>query len=288
MDIADVDIASEPVHQLADETLICQCRQVSKGAIAAAVRDGHASVASLGHATAAGTGCTSCHDQLECLIAAYKPRGPGNPGPRPSQPGAISPAVVRPVLKPVPKPSNAVEKLKLEKDGLDSLPDLLEHAEAADWESLTEDDKARFKWHGLFFRKQTPGHFMLRLRMTGGATNAAQFRVIADLCDERGKGFCDITTRQQIQLRWFGIRRRSGNVGTPRRRRIAFQANRYGQHSRRRRLPAGRCRRQRTTSTPARRPASFHRTHPRRQGVHEPAAKIQRHHHRLSRKLLPH
>src|SRR5439155_26831131 len=34
---------------------------------------------------------------------------------------------------------------------------------------------------------------------------AAQLRVIADLSDEYGKGFCDLTTRQQIQMRWFTL-----------------------------------------------------------------------------------
>src|SRR5439155_358150 len=59
--------------------------------------------------------------------------------------------------------------------------------------------------HGLFFRKPTPGNFMLRLRMEAGQTDARQLRLIADLSDEYGKGFCDLTTRQQIQLRWFTL-----------------------------------------------------------------------------------
>src|SRR5262249_43946753 len=141
----------------------------------------------------------SCHGILTRLIAAYKPHGPGNPAPKAAVPGAISPARVKPVKL------NPVEKLKQEKDGLDALDDIEAFAESGNWQELTEDDKQRFKWHGLFFRKQTPGHFMLRLRMTSGFSNAKQFRVIADLCDEYGKGFCDMTTRQQIQLRWFGI-----------------------------------------------------------------------------------
>jgi ferredoxin-nitrite reductase len=96
--------------------------------------------------------------------------------------------------------------MKEEQDGLDAMPDILCHAQTGAWEEMTEDDKQRAKWHGLFFRKQTPGHFMLRLRMTCGFSNARQFRVIADLSDEYGKGFCDLTTRQQVQLRWFTIR----------------------------------------------------------------------------------
>jgi ferredoxin-nitrite reductase len=70
---------------------------------------------------------------------------------------------------------------------------------------MTEDDKARFKWHGLFFRVPTPGNFMLRIRAQAGKITARQLRVIADLSDEYGKGFCDLTTRQQIQMRWFTL-----------------------------------------------------------------------------------
>src|SRR5262249_56537242 len=63
----------------------------------------------------------------------------------------------------------------------------------------------RAKWLGLFFRKQTPGNFMMRIRSTSGFTNAEQFRVVADLSDQYGKGFCDLTTRQQMQMRWFTL-----------------------------------------------------------------------------------
>ncbi|MFO0809888.1 MAG: (2Fe-2S)-binding protein [Gemmataceae bacterium] len=195
MDTGDLVATSPAVYELSDDTLICHCRGVTKGAVATAVRDGHASLASLGHGTTAGTGCTTCHGLLDRIIAAYRPRGPGNPAPKAAEPAKVAPV----------KKLNPVEMLKQEKDGLDALEDVYARAAAGDWEALTEEDKQRFKWHGLFFRKQTPGHFMLRLRLTGGATNAVQLRTVADLCDEYGKGFCDLTTRQQIQLRWFGI-----------------------------------------------------------------------------------
>src|SRR5260370_41523724 len=70
---------------------------------------------------------------------------------------------------------------------------------------MTEADKQGAKWQGLFFRPPTPGDLMMRLRLEGGKTNARQLRVIADLSDQYGKGFCDLTTRQQIQLRWFTL-----------------------------------------------------------------------------------
>jgi len=95
--------------------------------------------------------------------------------------------------------------MKQERDGLDTLPEIERFAASGNWQEMTEDDKQRFKWHGLFFRKQTPGNFMLRIRMTNGFATAAQFRVIADLSDQYGRGFCDITSRQQIQMRWCTI-----------------------------------------------------------------------------------
>jgi ferredoxin-nitrite reductase len=108
---------------------------------------------------------------------------------------------------PPPRPAtkNKIEEIKRQKDGLDAWPDVLRLAPADNWQELTEADKQRAKWHGLFFRTPTPGHFMLRLRLEAGRTNARQLRVIADLSDQYGKGFCDLTTRQQIQLRWFTL-----------------------------------------------------------------------------------
>jgi ferredoxin-nitrite reductase len=108
---------------------------------------------------------------------------------------------------PLPKPGNKnkIEEIKRQKDGLDAWPDVLRLAPADNWQELTEADKTRAKWHGLFFRTPTPGNFMYRLRLEGGRTNARQLLTIADLSDQYGKGFCDLTTRQQIQLRWFTL-----------------------------------------------------------------------------------
>lgn len=99
---------------------------------------------------------------------------------------------------------NKIEEYKKEKDGYDILLDVPRYAQEG-WEAITEGDKERLKWVGVFFRRQTPGHFMMRLRMSNGISNAAQFRTIAAISDEFGKGFADLTTRQQIQLRWFRI-----------------------------------------------------------------------------------
>ena len=99
---------------------------------------------------------------------------------------------------------NKIEEYKTEKDGLDVLQDVPRYA-AEGWEAITEGDKERLKWTGVFFRRQTPGHFMMRVRIPNGITTATQLRTLAEISGEFGKGFADITTRQQIQLRWFTI-----------------------------------------------------------------------------------
>jgi nitrite reductase (NADH) large subunit len=168
------------IRELLDDTQICNCNTVTKGTIVEAIRQGKRSIATIGECTRAGTGCGSCQIQLAQLIEAYAEGG-------------------------AEEEVNKVEVMKAEQDGLDSLPTILCHAETGNWQEMTEDDKQRAKWHGLFFRKQTPGNFMMRIRSTCGAMNARQWRVIADLSDQYGKGFCDLTTRQQVQMRWFTI-----------------------------------------------------------------------------------
>ena len=99
---------------------------------------------------------------------------------------------------------NKIEAYKEEKNGLDVKDDLPRYASEG-WETISDGDKERLKWLGVFFRRQTPGHFMMRLRIPNGIGNSAQFRAIAEISSDFGKDFADLTTRQQIQLRWFQI-----------------------------------------------------------------------------------
>jgi ferredoxin-nitrite reductase len=101
---------------------------------------------------------------------------------------------------------NKIEEIKAAKDPFDIAEEIPRFAREG-WESIPEDDRERLKWRGVFFRKQTPGHFMMRLRMSGGKMCSAQLRVIAQISREFGPGYADITTRQQIQLRGFTIGR---------------------------------------------------------------------------------
>ncbi|HLH26900.1 MAG TPA: ferredoxin--nitrite reductase [Chloroflexota bacterium] len=99
---------------------------------------------------------------------------------------------------------NKFEEIKAARDGLDVLPDIERYAHEG-WEAIGDDDKTRLKWYGLFFRKHTPGYFMLRIRIPNGIASAAQLRTMADVADEFGRGELDVTTRQQVQVRWLRI-----------------------------------------------------------------------------------
>ena len=106
----------------------------------------------------------------------------------------------------MPKRRNSVESLKSSKwwnplRVREDLPEMI----AKGAEALTPAEKDLLKWVGIFFRKPTPGQFMMRIRMPNGFTTSAQLRAIADLSRRIGNGVLDITTRQQIELRGFTL-----------------------------------------------------------------------------------
>src|SRR6185503_19546858 len=93
-----------------------------------------------------------------------------------------------------------------EKNGLDLLPELPRLAQTP-WQEISKPDaEARLKWLGVFFRKRTPGYFMMRIRITNGRSNAAQFRAMADMAERLGNGVVELTTRQQMELRAVQVR----------------------------------------------------------------------------------
>jgi ferredoxin-nitrite reductase len=105
-------------------------------------------------------------------------------------------------------PANKIEVLKSARDGLDVLPDLHRYAAlaaAGENPQIPADDFERLKWYGLFHRKRTPGYFMLRLRIPGGALTSEQIVAIGEIANRVGRGQADITTRMNIQLRWITI-----------------------------------------------------------------------------------
>ncbi|MEM7534990.1 MAG: ferredoxin--nitrite reductase [Chloroflexota bacterium] len=99
---------------------------------------------------------------------------------------------------------NKVEQLKLKKNPLSLLDDIYQWADEG-FEAIPPEYYDFFKWHGFFYRKQNPGTFMLRMRISNGVMNTAQLRTVATLSRDYGRGVGDLTTRQNIQLRWITI-----------------------------------------------------------------------------------
>lgn len=101
---------------------------------------------------------------------------------------------------------NSIEGYKavIGRDGLrirEQLPDIIARGAAA----LTPAEKELLKWVGVFYRKPTPGKFMMRVRMPNGFATSEQLRSMAELSRRLGNGVLDITTRQQIELRGFTL-----------------------------------------------------------------------------------
>jgi ferredoxin-nitrite reductase len=118
----------------------------------------------------------------------------------------ISTAVERKDPAQIAAGPNAVEGYKASMNGdglriLDQLPQIIERGAAA----LTPAEKELLKWVGVFFRKPTPGKFMMRIRMPNGFARSDQLRTIAELSRRLGNGVLDVTTRQQMELRGFTL-----------------------------------------------------------------------------------
>jgi NAD(P)H-dependent nitrite reductase large subunit len=197
--------ASIAADQLPDEAQICDCNAVSKARIVEAVLAGATSVQAVCDATRASTGCGSCRPEVERIVSLAR-RGMTEPAALTSPP-ATSFEPLEPQTQDaggVVVTLNRVERIKQEKEGLEILDDLPALARAG-WQAIPEGDRERLKWAGVFFRRQTPGRFMMRIRVPNGCSSVEQLRTVADISEEFGSGSIDITTRQQLQLRGFAI-----------------------------------------------------------------------------------
>ena len=191
-------------QELPDTALVCNCNGVTKAQIVECVLGGARSLSAVAEGTRATTGCGTCRPEVQAVLDVAC-RGIAEPallaaGTR----EAAEARVDVPDDGQVVVTQNKIERIKNEKDGLDIVADVPRLAQQS-WQSIDDGDRERLKWAGIFFRRQTPGHFMMRVRMPNGHTNATQLRELADISRDVGAPFVDITTRQQIQLRAFTI-----------------------------------------------------------------------------------
>jgi len=74
------------------------------------------------------------------------------------------------------------------------------------YSSITDEDKDFvLKSFGIFDRPATPERFMIRVRVSGGSLSIEQAMALAYIATKFGKDYIDITTRQQIELRYIAI-----------------------------------------------------------------------------------
>ena len=120
------------------------------------------------------------------------------------------------------EPLNAAERTKRDDDALNVRERIIDIYQYTGFAGIDPGDlRNRFRWHGLYTQRRPgiPGgqtatldpeqledeHFMLRIRIDGGALTSEQLRVVADIATTYGRDIADITDRQNVQLHWIRI-----------------------------------------------------------------------------------
>ena len=103
--------------------------------------------------------------------------------------------------------ANPIETWKSEKHPFEVWHDVESYAETrTPMDQIDAPDLERMKWHGFFYRKRdAPGRYMNRIRVTAGELSAEQAREIAHLAYEYGHGIVDVTTRANLQVQGLEI-----------------------------------------------------------------------------------
>ncbi|HEX3314054.1 MAG TPA: NirA family protein [Gemmataceae bacterium] len=91
------------------------------------------------------------------------------------------------------------EEAKRRRHPLDVWDDIAQLSASAQYPK--GDNVLSFRYHGLFYVAPAQDSYMVRLRLPGGILTTHQFRGIADIADDWGGGFVDVTTRANLQLR---------------------------------------------------------------------------------------
>ena len=127
-----------------------------------------------------------------------------------AEPRFLTPTRTRGVL-------NDHERAKLARHPFEVARAVIERYSSEGVEALLEipGEVERLKWVGVYPQRQGGDAFMLRVKVPGGVLQAAQARVIGLVAQEFcegpvehplfGNNYCDLTTRQAIQLHWVSM-----------------------------------------------------------------------------------
>ncbi|HEX8237250.1 MAG TPA: NirA family protein [Abditibacteriaceae bacterium] len=97
----------------------------------------------------------------------------------------------------------AEEQAKRRKNPLDMWDEMQQHAQEERFPKGT--DIFCFKTHGMFYVAPAQDSFMCRLRFHGGILDSYKLRKVADIAQELGGGYADITTRANLQIREIAV-----------------------------------------------------------------------------------
>ncbi|KAB8142258.1 NAD(P)/FAD-dependent oxidoreductase [Chloroflexia bacterium SDU3-3] len=201
--------AQQSVGDLPDDTQICNCNGVSKGAIRACVLAGKRSPKAVMDATRAGMGCGSCKSNVAKLVEHFcegemveDPSAhyyvPGVPLAKPELVEAITARGLRSVSAVFATLAGGLED-PASKPGLASLLKTI-------WGAEYEDERdARFINDRVHGNIQRDGTFSVVPQMPGGVTTPADLRRIAEVAEKYQVPLVKLTGGQRIDL--LGIRK---------------------------------------------------------------------------------
>lgn len=99
---------------------------------------------------------------------------------------------------------NFAERIKQEKFPYDLADEFGRLAETS-YEDVPEEDMLRLQWHGLYHDKPKTGFLMMRVKIPGGLLTPAKFRLIGQIAERYGRGYGELTTRQDVQIHWIQL-----------------------------------------------------------------------------------
>ncbi len=189
---------------LPDDTQICHCNGVSKGDLVAYVHDGAESVSACMAATRAGKGCGSCKGLAKEIVEAAL----GGTGVDPADSYYV-PGI--PLDKPTLMAEIRARGLKSVSSVFGELaPDGKEHVSSKMgltallrmmWpDEFVDERDGRFINDRVHANIQRDGTFSVVPRMSGGVTDAAQLRRIADVAEKHDIPMIKLTGGQRIDL----------------------------------------------------------------------------------------
>ncbi len=106
------------------------------------------------------------------------------------------------------KKLNKIEKIKNSKEPMEFFNQLEEFAKEGSQRFSKEDREFFLKCFGIYDKTREEGedNFMIRIRIPKGNLTTSQAKVIGEIAKEYGRNHIDLTTRMQIEIRYFKIK----------------------------------------------------------------------------------